>query len=366
MHINRLNQFVTISMTRQVKRLITLGLGLALFGSATGPIVLAQAPGPELFAKEPRTPLELWDAVDYLLRTNQAQKALPYIDRFIKSKPDDATLITIRNRYGPGSILRLSDDAATRPFAQPMAEAMVLAAHKYATQPERVRQFISDMTRTPDEQDYAVRHVREAGPNAIPFLIEALERPDLSADDRRLIVRNIGRLDRSVIPPLAAVLDSSDPILAADAATALGMIGDKEAIPFLTFSAAFREAPPVVSTAAKASIAHLSGQPFLAQPRQPVQVLTDAAWRYHRHQFELTEDPVTIWAWDNNRKAPAGRQVSRNEAEGILGLRLAQQALRLDPDNHEAQVAQVSLALEKAIEPLVLARSPPRILQRLT
>ena len=85
--------------------------------------VLAQAPGPELFAKEPRTPLELWDAIDYLLRSNQAKKALPYIDRFMKSKPDDATLIAIRNRYGPGSILRLSDDAVTRPFAQPMVEA---------------------------------------------------------------------------------------------------------------------------------------------------------------------------------------------------------------------------------------------------
>lgn len=90
--------------------------------------VSAQVPGPELFAKEPRTPLELWDAIDYLLRTNQAKKALPYLDKFVKSQPNDVTLITIRNRYGPGSILRLSDDALTRPFAKPLSEAMVAAA----------------------------------------------------------------------------------------------------------------------------------------------------------------------------------------------------------------------------------------------
>ena len=126
---------------------MALSLGLVLIGHTTGAVAPAQAPGPELFAKEPRTPLELWDAVDYLLRTNQAKKALPYIDRFIKSKPDDTTLIAIRNRYGPGSILRLSDDVVTRPFAQPMAEAMVAAARKYATQPERVKQFISDLTK---------------------------------------------------------------------------------------------------------------------------------------------------------------------------------------------------------------------------
>lgn len=360
MFINNMYQPGNARTGWQVKQLMALSVGLAFIGCVAGDVVLAQAPGPELFAKEPRTPLELWDAIDYLLRTNQATKALPYINRFINSKPDDATLITIRNRYGPGSILRLSDDVATRPFAQPMAEAMVEAARKYATQPERVRQFISDLTRTPDEQDYAVRHLREAGPGAIPFLIEALAQPGVSADDRRLIVYNMGRLDRSVILPLAAVLDSSDPLLVADAATALGMIGDKEAIPFLAFPATFLQAPAAVRTAARASIEHLTGQPFLAQPRESAKVLTDAAWRDHRHQFEFTEDPVVIWAWDNDRKAPVGRTVPRTEAEGILGLRLAQQALRLDAGNHEAQVAQISLTLEKAVERSGLSSFPTK------
>ena len=31
--------------------------------------------------------MELWEAVDYLLRTSQAKKALPYIDKFMKAKP---------------------------------------------------------------------------------------------------------------------------------------------------------------------------------------------------------------------------------------------------------------------------------------
>jgi hypothetical protein len=360
MHIGRLHQLIATGTGEHVRRLMALSLGFVLIGHIASEVVLAQAPGPELFAKEPRTPLELWDAVDYLLRTNQAKKALPYIDKFIKSKPDDATLIAIRNRYGPGSILRLSDDATTRPFAQPMAEAMVAAARKYATQPERVRQFVSDLSKSLDEQEYAVRHLREAGPDAIPFLIEALARPDLTANERGLIVRNMGHLDRSVIPPLAAVLDSSDPVLVADTATALGMIGNKEAIPFLAFPAASLDAPPAVRIAAKTSIEHLTGQPFLAQPRQSAKILTDTAWRYHRHQIEFTEDPVVLWVWDNIRKAPAGRPVSRTEAEGILGLRLAQQALRLDPGNHKAQVAQISLTLDKAIERVGLSSFPTK------
>jgi hypothetical protein len=208
MHADPIYRFVGPRPGLQTVGLRTLSLILALLATAVGTTAFAQAPGPELFAKEPRTPLELWDAIDYLLRTNQGKKALPFLDKFIKSKPDDATLIVIRNRYGPGSVLRLNDHDATRPFAQTVAEAMVVAARKYATQPERIARFIGELTKTPEEQDYGVRHLREAGPDAIPYLIEALRQPDLPAGDRSLIVRNMGRLDRSVIPPLAAVLES--------------------------------------------------------------------------------------------------------------------------------------------------------------
>jgi hypothetical protein len=350
MHADQTHRFPAPGAARQAIGLAALTMTVALIAPGLGSRALAQVPGPELFAKEPRTPLELWDAVDYLLRSNQAQKALPYLDRFTKSKPDDVTLISIRNRYGPGSILRLNDDAATRPFAQPMVEAMVAAARKYATRPERIAQFVSELTKTPEEQDYAVRHLREAGPDVIPFLIEALASPDLATSDRKLIIHNMGRLDRSVIPPLAAVLDCPDPTLAADAATVLGMIGSKEAIPFLTFPAASPEAPSAVHAAAQAAIAHLTGQAFSAQPRRPTQVLTDAAWRYHRHQDQFADDRIIVWAWDNDRKAPVAREVPRTEADAILGLQLARQALRISPDNREAQVVQSSLALEKAIE----------------
>lgn len=310
----------------------------------------AQVPGPELFAKEPRTPLELWDAIDYLLRTDQAKKALPYLDKFMKGKPDDTTLIAIRNRYGPGSILRLSDDASTRPFAKPLSEAMVVAARNYAMRPERIARFVAALTKTPHEQDYAVRRLREAGPDAVSFLVDALSQRSLAAEDRRRIVDSIGRLDHSAVPALAAVLDSPDPTLAADAATALGMIGDKRAIAHLTFPAASSDAPPAVRTAAQAAIARLTGRRFDAQERAPVRVLSDAAWRFHRHQIDLGGDPVLVWIWDKDHNAPAPREVLRREAEAIFGRRFAKDALRLSPGDRSAQVAELSLTLDKAIE----------------
>ena len=44
----------------------------------------------------------------------------------------------------------------------------------------------------------------------------------------------------------------------------------------------------------------------------------------------------------------------------ILGLRLVQQALRLDPANREAQIAQISLTLDKAIERVGLSSFPTK------
>src|SRR5262249_43681773 len=139
-----------------------------------------------------------------------------------------------------------------------------------------------------------------------------------------------------------------DPALAADAANALGSIGDASAVPFLTFAAASPSADPAVRSAAQAAIERLTGRPFARQPRPPVRVLTDAAWAYHRGRAEAPDETVALWSWDQGRKVPAPREVTSAEARAALGLLFARQALRLDPNDRAAQVAQLSLALDRA------------------
>ena len=317
--------------------------------AAKNPPVISQVPGPELFAKEPKTPIELWEAADYLIRTGQPQKAVPYLEKFQNGPPDDATLVAVRERYGPGSFLRLDDDPLTRPFAKPMVDALMVASRRYATRPDRIAQSIVELTSSPAEQDYAVRRLREAGPYAVPFLIEALKRPGLARGEHDLLVKNMGRLESSAVPALAAVLESPEPAVVADAATALGSIGDREAVPFLSFPAAAPGAAPAVRSAAQAAILRLTGRSFVDQPLTAVQVLTGAAWSEHRRRPEFPEELVVVWAWDPVKHAPVPREVSAVEAKSILGLRLAREALRLDPKDRSAQVAQLSLALEKAV-----------------
>ncbi len=281
------------------------------------------APGPELFARDPRNPIELWEAADYLIRTGQARKAVPYLQRFLKAAPDDATYVAVRDRYGVGSFLRLDDDPATQPFARPLGEALAAATRRYATQPGRVAELIADLSKSPAEQGYALRRLWEAGPYAVPPLIEALHQPGLPREDHDLLLQNVGRLRSSAVAPLAAVLDGTDPSLATDAAIALGSIGDPGAVPFLTFTAASPAAAPAARAAAQDAIARLTGRPFAAQPLPPGRVLDDAAWSYHRGRSDFPDETTVLWSWDDVRKVPVA---ARGDARG--GPRDARPALR--------------------------------------
>lgn len=323
-------------------RLVPLLAALVLVLLGTGTAAVAQ-PGPESFAKAPGTPLELWDAVDYLVRVGKPAQAVPYLNQFLRSKPDDATLLEIRDRYGVGSILRLDEHPETRAQARPLLDLLTAASRRHARQAERITKFIGLLTASPEEQEYALDQLREAGPYAVPFFVEAVASPNQASQDRALLVRNMGRLGRSAVPALIAVLDSPDPTLVADAAEALGRIGDRRAVPFLTALAARGDG------SARRALSLLTGRSFENQPRAPVRVLAGEARKYHLHTIEFPGETVEVWSWVEGQ-GPRPRTVSRSEAEAILGLRFARQALDLDPADRPAQVTLLSLALEKALE----------------
>jgi hypothetical protein len=190
--------------------------------AAVSPVALARALA-QLFARAADSTGAL-GAADYLIRTGQAKKAVPYLERFQKSRLDDATWVAIRDRYGLGSILRLDDDPATRPFAQPAADALAGAARRYAIRPERIAQFVAELTQT---RGAGLR--RPAPPRRItyvPFLVGAASRPGLSAEERKLLVPNIGGWTARPSQP-GGRAGQPRPRLGSRAATA-GLIGDRK------------------------------------------------------------------------------------------------------------------------------------------
>jgi HEAT repeat protein/CheY-like chemotaxis protein len=323
-----------------------LGLTLAL---AVGPTALAQVQTPGLsdFYRAPTTPLETWEVVSYLIRIGQPGQAVPYIKKFIADNPDDAALLDVRDEYGVGSILRLSDYPETRPYAQVLAKRVAEASIRAATEPARMERAIAGLSKSKEEQAVAVERLREAGPYAIPPWVRALSVGGLDASVRSSLAENLGRLDRNAVPALIAALDSPDAALVGDVARALGKIGDTRAIPALTYLAARRDPESLAKGQAAVAIFQLTGRDFASQPRTPVRVLSDEARNYHNHAYRFPGDPVVIWLWDESAKVPAPVQVPVRDAEGVLGLRAALEAIQLDPTDVEAKVNQLGLGLDR-------------------
>ncbi|MBX6312448.1 MAG: HEAT repeat domain-containing protein, partial [Isosphaeraceae bacterium] len=340
---------------------LAAGLSIALIMAAPGPMLgpaRAQLPGPESFAKRPETPLELWDAVDYLVRTGQAERAVPYLDAFLKANPDDATLLEIRDRYGLGSVLRLGDFPATRPKAKPVLDLIAAATRRHAADPERLQRSIAALTATPEEQDLAVERLREAGPFAVPPLVHVLSDPSLSLDDRAKIVRNMGRLGRSAVPALLAALEAPDATVAADIADALGHIGDPRAIPNLTYYAARSGGPSPLRDAARRALERLTGRSFASQPQAPVRVLAAEARKYLLGKVNFPDGPFEVWIWQES--APAPVRMDRAAAETLFGSRFARWALELEPSDRDAQATLVGIVLKAALhQPNGLAPDDP-------
>jgi HEAT repeat protein len=333
-------------------------LGLEIWAGAP---VLAQIPGRDAFSREPRTPLETWEVADYLIQIGQPAQAVPYLKKFVDAKPDDATLLAIRDAAGPGPFLRLSADPATRPFARPLAERLAEASVRKSTDPARIARLLPSLSATRAEQTYAIGQLREAGPYAVPALIQYLTSSGLEPANRSAVAENLGELDRKAVPALIAALESPSAAVVGDVARALGRIGDPRAVPPLTYLAARKNPPTPARAEVEEAIQALTGRSFASQPVTAVRLLTDEAWRYHRHAYQFPGDPIVVWVWDASAGVPVAKSFPVREAEGYLGLRAAREALAVDPKDLDAQVALVSLALDHdptGARPSALAAGP--------
>ena len=166
----------------------------------------------------------------------------------------------------------------------------------------------------------------------MPPLVDAISRERYTSPGRSRLVHSAGRLDRSSVPAWIAVLDSPEPHLAAAAATILGALGDPRAVPFLTYPAAAADSPAALKVASQVAIERLTGKPFEDQPTSPTKLLVDSAAAFARHHFELPSEAVLVWKWDDQRKAPAPTKAVLTDVEEYFGIKLAQQALKLDPE----------------------------------
>ena len=66
-------------------RLASLSLAALLATAALPAGACAQAPGVDSFARPPKSPIETWERIDYLVRVGQPAQAVPFLRAFTAS-----------------------------------------------------------------------------------------------------------------------------------------------------------------------------------------------------------------------------------------------------------------------------------------
>jgi CheY-like chemotaxis protein len=231
------------------------------------------------------------------------------------------------------------------------------AVRAYIQDPVRIAKYVTNLTASPEERDYALSQLYESGVAVVPELVAQLQQAEHTdnADARVALREALPKLSRDTVPPLLAALDSNDPILMMDVMDVIQKRADKRAIPRLWWVLGNPDQHPGVRAAARKTLAYLTETKEDRLP-QPKEMLTQQAELFYQHRIEFSNpESVTVWRWDSDAKRiVSGWEklpgLTAGRAEEYWGHRLASEALTIDPTYLPAQIVDLSLILDKAVE----------------
>jgi CheY-like chemotaxis protein len=306
------------------------------------------------FFKPPTTVDEFWEAVTFELDVGKFELAAKQLRGLMNLRPKGEDLFKIEESQGLPALLRLqrvpkwsTDEKIDTQAKKDVAEFLDILA-RYHTDPKRIAKFITNLNAEPEERTYAIAELQRSGAAAVPPMIAAIR--EASGSERANIVNVLPKLGKEAGVAIVAALDVPDNALRLDLLDVIRQRLDKAATPFLWHLWGSEKIPETVRAKAGQLLSYFQAVEVAKLPPAKV-ALTQLADRYYYHQVAFPDpNAVIVWRWDGKQLVQGwgGQSVlSANRAEDYLGLRAAKEALDLDPTYEPAQIAFISLALDK-------------------
>lgn len=299
----------------------------------------------------PRSPDELFEATILMVDIARLDLAKLYLDKLLEEQLDDDLLIAMRDKYGPGAILKLVQVPQLKAAATRLLDLSNAAAVKRASDRERIARLINDLEGNPEQQAAAQAEVQSLGAAVVPGLLTVLNNPAL-ADRHEAAMLAVLKIGEPAVPLLIGALNAPNELLRATVATVLGHLRSATAVPYLWYPALARDGSPEVRAAAREALQKIlklnaPGLDRLATDRTVPRMLESVREHFRNAYPWKTDDAglATLWVWDEAQGTVVARQMTAEEASEITGLRFAREALVIEPHVRSAQVLYLCLAL---------------------
>jgi CheY-like chemotaxis protein len=311
------------------------------------------------FFRQPESVEDYWRALSFELEVGRPDLAAQHLQGLMSKNPTDAELVELEEEQGMTNILRLryvrkwDDDAKLNKQALAnvgkLIQLTTTALEKHLSDKDRIAKFVKNLASgEPEERAFALKELHRSGARMIPAFVDRLR--DAKDEERVNLTTTLPKLGEDTVPPLIAALDIDDRELRTDIIENFEKRAERGTVPFLWHFAGSEKVASEVRSKAREAIAYLLRTTPDQLPAAKV-MLTEEAEKYYKHQIPFP-DPrrVTVWRWDGKDLVSSTMPATR--AEEYYGLLFARAALDLDPTYKPAQVVFLSLALEKAAEPL--------------
>lgn len=306
-------------MQRHLKFCLCLATCVCLLQAFAAP-VLGQAearPNAAILAlreSNPTTPAELVRAIRTTIAFHRYDEAEIYVQRLLELAPDERALIALHEEFGSAVFIHISQDTELVVEGREFALAVIDAAHRYATNPQRLKALVGQLADpSSDMRTHALLGLVLAQEAAVAPLLAELGDPQSDHDPERMQAVLI-QIGQPAVEPLLGVLQSPDEDLKAAVIRVLGRIGSRDALAYLVRplldpqsgddlrQAAARAFVDIVGTVPSASeaeryLADLAARHDAGRLSGPAdETDTTRVWRWHEgasHPLRLPADLAT-------------------------------------------------------------------------
>jgi hypothetical protein len=287
----------------------------------------------------PQQPLaESWNDFLHYVRIGRFDLAKGYGQAILQNKPNPAELFQLvqENQEGYDLAMKFAELARDQELAQLTGQLLgVIDQGRFLqrTEPKIIVDEVRRLTSTPRGKMLAIRRLKDAGEYAVPFLLDAMAQviQDPATGPRLSdMIEALPQIGRPAIRPLAAALQTDNPLVDAEIIRALGAIGYPQSLPYLKYVA---EKSPLadLKELALASIRKIDPQ---AVNTPAAALFFQLAERYYYHDESLAPTSgaafANLWFWDAQASRLQRVEVDPKYFHELMSMRCCEWALRAD------------------------------------